>query len=182
MVETELVLSVIRTLGVLIGVVIAVYEIMNIGRTRKMELLTRLATNWTSAEFNKNWTEVLFHQYFSNVDEWREYYNPTVNLEAYSKLQSVLTSYNNIGSLVKNKIFKPEFIWESHTPLVIIALWEKLKPLAEHWRNVFEDPTVYKQFEYLYDETKKKHPKTYYQPGESYLEARERWLAERKKG
>ena len=63
--------------------------------------------------------------------------------------------------------------------MTIIGSWEKVKPLVERWRNVYDDPLMHKSLEYLYDETKKKHPKVHYQLGEQSIAMRERWLAKR---
>jgi hypothetical protein len=179
MMETELALNLIRTFGILIGVVIAVYEIINIQKTRKMEYLTRLSTTWTSYETNENWTDIVFQQFFSDVDEWRKYYSPIVNPEAASKLYAILNLFNNIGSLVKNNIVDLDFVLQSLSPVMIKGTWFKLKPLVEFWRDVYDYPEYYKMFEYLHDETLKKYPKEYVSRGEQYLEAQKRWRVER---
>jgi hypothetical protein len=183
MVEIELALNVIRTLGILIGIVIALYEIMNIGKTRKMEFLTRIATTWNSKEFQKNWAEVLYQQYYTDYDEWRDYYSPVVNSEASSQLYSVLHSYNTLGNLLQNEIVELEFIWKFTPPATTMMLWEKVKILVEFWRNAFDDPTIYESFEYLYDKTREKHPQLQNEcrHHKQYYEARDRWLVEREK-
>jgi hypothetical protein len=161
MIEIELALNIIRTLGLLIGVIIAVYEIMNMGKTRKMELLTGLSSSWSSLESTRNITEVMLQQ-FSSYDEWEEKYSYRVNPEASSRLFSELNQYNNTGMLLKNKIVEPDFIWQSWPPAMVIRLWEKAKPIVEYSRDATNDSTLYESFEYFYKETIKKYPNVTY--------------------
>jgi hypothetical protein len=125
--------------------------------------------------------DVLYHQHFSNVEEWRKHYSPVVNPEAAANLNSRLNVFNNISILVKNNIVDLDFIWQSINPMIIISVWEKVKPLVVHWRKVYNDPEFFLMYEFIYDETKKKYPEVHHLVGKQEQEMRTRWYAEREK-
>jgi hypothetical protein len=81
-----------------------------------------------------------------------------MNPEATTKLFAIGNMFNSAGKMVKDGLVEPEFIWQFHSPFSILLMWEKVKPLVDKWREIWNDSSVWESFEYLYDITKNKHP------------------------
>jgi hypothetical protein len=65
---------------------------------------------------------------------------------------SVLNSFMVMGFLLQKKLVDYEIMSE----LPISMTWNKVKPIVEGVRKQFNQPAMYEEFEYLYNEVKKR--------------------------
>jgi len=88
------------------------------------------------------------------------------NLEEYTSLDPetranhsfLLTRYQNIGLMLKEKMMDPDLLFQIFNPQFIMRLWEKSENGIKGNRETNNYPTYMDAFEYLYNETKKRYP------------------------
>ena len=165
LVEAPLIYGAVQTVGVLIGVLIAVTEIRHMRNTNELSLKAQeqaLETRqiqfcWQALEriHNKEFLtrtiEIMYHQDFEDYEEWREKYGPSTNPDAYANYYHVTSTFQGLGYLVQNKVLDLEALSKHIRPRSIILLWEKIEPIVKVHRETL-NPTAYDSFEYLANE------------------------------
>ena len=134
MVEASLV-NMVETIGILIGVSIAVYELRNIAKTRKLEILLKYA-ELTTGEMTRKYTDMALLQQFDTYEEWQEKYGPQVNPEAYSNLIAVLNMGNTFGVILKEGLIEPEILYQFWLPNANLIIWRRVELLIKAWREI----------------------------------------------
>jgi hypothetical protein len=157
MVEASLV-NIVETLGILIGVAIAVYELRNISKTRRLETLTKHQELHLANDIATKWYDVAYTQKFVSYEEWQEKYGPSVNPEAYRNLQAALNFGNTFGVILKEGLIEPDILYQFWPPFSNLAVWRKAEPVVKVWRERYNDPSLYASFEYLVEDTKRRYP------------------------
>jgi hypothetical protein len=157
MVEASLV-NVVETIGILIGVTIAVYELRNIGKTRRLDTLLKHQELQFVADVNTSWYDVAYQQQFESYEEWQEKYGFPTNPEAYRNFIKALSFGNTFGVILKEGLIEPEILYQFWTPMSNLAVWRKAEPIVKTWRERYNDPSIFASFEYLVEDTKRRHP------------------------
>ena len=170
MVEASL-LNMIETIAILIGVSLAVYELRNIGKARKIEAISQFSSWWTRREDMISQLNAGRLDY-NTYEEFIEKYSFQLDPEASADSYLMAMKYNFTGKMVMDGIIDPEFVWQALPTSFMIGAWEKYRLLVEVWRERYNDPQFYYPFEYLYDITKKQFPN---------IVTREKWLKEQSK-
>ena len=98
---------------------------------------------------SKNWT---------NTEEFRQHFDPIEQPEAFAKYVFIGTRYQNLGLMLRQGNIDPDLIFRIFSPMVVIQIWEKIRDVEVNTRERFNHPTHYEDFEYLYDEAKKRYP------------------------
>ena len=151
-------LQIVQTAGILVGIVYYITIMRNTLRARLLQVSTQFSNLWTRNEFVSNWIDVAYKQDYTTYEEWEEKYGIDVNPDATTKIFALGNMFNSAGQMVKDGLVKPEFIWNIQAPFSIVMLWEKFKPLTDHWRALNNDPMIWASFEYLYNVTKSRFP------------------------
>jgi hypothetical protein len=138
--------------GVLVGVAYYILDIRHQNKVRQTDLTMRLYTSWVSEEMTEPWLKV-WNLEFKDYDDFKRKYGTYLsdNPENAAVL-SVLNSFLAMGLLLQKKLVDPEIL--SHLP--VYMTWNKVKPIVEGVRKEFGQPTMYEEFEYLYNEMKKR--------------------------
>jgi hypothetical protein len=146
----------IASTGVLAGVIYYILEIRHQNRLRQTESVIRLSP-W----FNMNAREVqeAIIQVCSieceNYDDYLEKYSE----KPENMMLKILGNYfEGIGILVYRKLVEADIVYDFWGD-IIQSSWEKIKPLIVDMRKDSGDPNVFKFWEYLYDEMKKRRQK-----------------------
>ena len=155
MVDATLV-NMVETIGILIGVSIAVYELRNIGKTRKKEILLKYA-ELTTGEMTRKYTDMALSQQYDTYEEWQEKYGPQVNPEAYSNLIAVLNMGNTFGVILKEGLIEPEILYQFWHPNANLIMWQRAEPLIKAWREMY-NYTSWAPLEYLVEDSKRRFP------------------------
>lgn len=164
MVEASLIYGAIQTIGVLIGVMIAVIEIRHMRQTRDTELETRQAQlfmqfydQFRTRDFQREWTDITRIWEWRDYDEFVEKYGPQTNPEAYSSMMSVGNYFDGVGMLVRRKLIDMSFVEEMFSTHIIV-FWRKIAPIIKEARerqltpHAPPRPHIWEMVEYLYDE------------------------------
>ena len=142
--------------------------------TRQAQLFMTLYETYRSAEFRKQWTDILKQEYTNFNDFW-EKYGLENNPEAWASWQSVASFFHGIGVLVKKQLIEPSLLDELISPNVFGA-WVVMGPIVKGFQEWVESDggvmsyqfhdydkagvsTIHKSwsgFEYLYDTLKER--------------------------
>ena len=147
--------AIVAAAGVMIGVVYYILDIRHQTKLRQTYMTMRLYTSWTSKEMTEPWLKV-WNLEFGDYNDFKRKYGTYLseNLENAAVL-SVLNSFIVMGFLFQKKLIDYEIVRQ----LPISMTWNKVKPIVEGVRKQFHDESMYKEFEYLYDEMKKREQK-----------------------
>ena len=143
---------VIVTVSVIIGVIIAIFELRDLAQSRHMELIIKLnpSLNVSSSELFEALPDV-WNRKFNDYNEYLKKYGEPVSDRAFHIIAGYL---DGIGFLLNKRLIDVEtvdyLLGGSHT------IWEKIEPIVEGMRKQQDMPELYKWFEYLYEEMKRR--------------------------
>jgi hypothetical protein len=124
-----LLLDIIRTAGILVGIVYYITIMRNQQRaqreaekSRRNELVYGKLQN-ISLEYATSFNEVMTLRDWRDPEEWEEKYGRNNNLEAFSKWNYIIRHYTLAGLLLKQGA-DPEIIFELYPYGAVINLYE----------------------------------------------------------
>jgi hypothetical protein len=158
MVDATFALNLVETVGILVGVSIAIMEIRKSREERRNQVLDQLFQLGSSFEYTKHWTSFVNNSEFSNYDEWSEKYGAYTNPEAFTHWLSFLRYHELIGQRVISGLIDLDIALINLDPVSIIGIWEKSKPIINEWRKRYNLPSFFNGFEFLHDEMRKIYP------------------------
>ena len=153
MIDLQTVSIVIAAVSVVIGVANSILNNERAERRRQLEQETRQAEFYmqfykNTYEYTKHWQDVLYRQDWKTWDEYWEKYSSRVNPEAAAKVLEVARRYETLGSLVREKLIDPKFLYKQD-PHSAVLTWERLKPIVMGVRKNLNITNWGKSFEYL---------------------------------
>jgi len=152
MVDITEISAIVAAAGVLVGVIYYVQDIRHQNKVRQTDLTMRMYTSWVSEELTKPWLKV-WNLEFTDYDDFKKKYGTYLSDNSENAaLLSVLNSFLVMGLLLQKKLIDPEIV--SHLP--VSMTWNKVKPLVEGIRKQFKAPSMYEEFEYLFNEMQKR--------------------------
>ena len=141
--------------GVLVGVIYYILDIRNQAKKRQTDLTMRMYTSWVSEEMTKPFLKV-WNLEFTDYNDFKKKYGTYLSDNPENAaLLSVINSFTIVGLLLQKKLVDPEIL--SHLP--VSMTWNKVKPIVEGVRRETNDQNWYEEFEYLYNEVKKREQK-----------------------
>jgi hypothetical protein len=150
-----LLLDIIRTAGILVGIVYYITIMRNQQRaqreaekSRRNELVYGKLQN-ISLEYATSFNEVMTLRDWRDPEEWEEKYGRNNNLEAFSKWNYIIRHYTLAGLLLKQGA-DPEIIFDLYPYGAVINLYELFKPIIEHKKKV--ESWDFTNLDYLYSE------------------------------
>ena len=138
-ITVPLVLDVIRTSGILVGIVYYFTIMRNSQRNQQLALESRqIATyiqtlGFRDKEFMKAWADIGMQEY-SDFEDFLSKYYYDVDVESWSSFFSVGNMYHSVGHLVELGILTPEIVYKQEGELVIYA-WETQRMVIEGFRT-----------------------------------------------
>lgn len=155
MVDIQTISIVTASAGVFLAAVYYIIQIRHQSKVRQTDLTMRMYTSWVSEELTKPWLKV-WNLEFTDYDEFKKKYGTYLSDNPENTaLLSVINSFTIIGLLLQRKLIDPELV--SHLP--VLMTWNKVRPVIEGVRKESNDPSWYYEFEYLYNEMKKREQK-----------------------
>jgi hypothetical protein len=158
MVDVTEISAVVAASGVLIGVFYYVLQMRHQEKMRKTDVVIRLYSTWESKEFSeatlKTWN-LEFEGYDDFVKKYGPWYSET---EVYTSLRMVGSFFELIGILLSGDLVDVNMVANTFG-IPIETTWEKIKPLVEGGRKIY-GPYLFYNFEYLYNEMKKREQKS----------------------
>ena len=142
--------GIVAAVGVLVGVVFAVVQLKDFVKTRQTDLVMRLYSTFGSKEFQDAWTRIESIE-FKNYDE----YVKKCGLGDYAQCA---TFFEGIGVLLQKKLIDINLI-DALFSVPLEHMYERMKPIIEGNKEQFHNQRVFENFEYLYNEMKKREQK-----------------------
>jgi len=151
MVEASLV-NLAELVVLVVGVVIALYQLQDIKETRKAEILQQWGFNVNTTENYHKFIELL-RASWDDLEDYYSKYGSRKNIEMAAKRQSTFLSFNAVGILLGKGAIDRKTIYDM-SGRGIIQLWEKYSEIIHDTRErrYNGDPSYLGGFEYLYDE------------------------------
>jgi len=155
MVDIQTISIAIASAGVFAAAVYYILQIRHQTRIRQTDLIMRLRSAWRSRELRESYVAVMslkfkdYEEYAKKYPLWEGIGAPEVRA-----VSEVCSFFDDIGILLRRELIDIGMVDELFSFYIKVA-WEKVKPLIEGRRKDL-DPTVYRWFEYLYNEMKKR--------------------------
>ena len=138
------------------------YHIMTLRNTRKnqqLQLETRQASlimglinTLISSEFRKQW-HLAESAEWTNHDDYHKKYIP--GSEVLTAVTVMFTFFDSVGTLVKKKLIDIDLV-DGSLALSIVIMWRLYEPIIIGDRDYFQTPTMWEDFEYIYNEISKR--------------------------
>jgi len=152
MIDIQTISIAIASAGVFVAAIYYILQIRHQSKVRLTDLTMRMYTSWVSEELTKPWLKV-WNLEFKDYDDFKRKYGPYLSDNPENAaLLSVINSFLVMGLLLQKKLVDPEIL--SHLP--VFMTWNKVKPIVEGVRKETNDPGWYEEFEYLYNELKRR--------------------------
>jgi hypothetical protein len=153
MVDIQTVSIAIASAGVFAAAIYYIFQIRHQTRIRKTDLLTRLLSTYGSRENSEALMRVLALEFRDYNDFVKKYgLIPSLNPDQVA-FRMISMFAEEVGMLLKRGLIDPDMAYDLFS---IAILWEKLKPIVEGVRKHFNEPRLFEDFEYLYNEMKKR--------------------------
>jgi len=156
MVDITEISAAVAAAGVLIGVVYYILEIRHQSRMRQTDLVVRISSDMKNREFLEATLDVTGAEFKDNDDFVKKYGMPLSKNQVPLSFLIIGNYFEQIGVLFRNKLIDANLIGQ----LVPCSyMWEKMEPYVKSVRKELQDQTYYENFEYLYNEMKKREQK-----------------------
>ena len=144
--------AMVAAAGVMVGVIYYILDIRHQTRIRQTDFTMRLYTSWVTKEMTEPWLKV-WNLEFTNYDDFKRKYGTYLSENSENAaVLSVLNGFIVMGFLLRKKLVDYEIVRQ----LPIEMTWNKVKPIVEGVRKQFDFPSMYEEFEYLYNEVIKR--------------------------
>jgi len=146
----------IASAGVLAGVIYYVLEIRHQSRLRQTESVIKLSPwfNMNAREVQEAITQVCSIEY-ENYDDYLERYS---GKPEHMTLKILGNYFEGMGILVYRKLVETDIVYDFWGD-IIQSSWEKTEPLVAGMRKDSGDLNMFRFWEYLYNEMKKRKQK-----------------------
>ena len=141
--------AVVAAAGVLIGVVYYILDLRHQTKVRQTDLLIRLCSTMDSRDWMEAWGKVC--AYDMKTTNWEKVWTEN----RFVDYNIVVMFFEELGILVQMKLLDIDHV-EKLLHGYVKLMWERLKPLTMECRKVVNDPRLGEEWEYLYNEMKKR--------------------------
>ena len=148
--------AVVAAGGVLVGVVYYLLDVRNQAMIRKTELITRLYSHLYGSEDLQRARKKVNSITYEDYDDFvKKYGAPNSEEPIPLAISTVLYVFEEAGVLLSKKLVDIDLI-DQLMGEMILRTWTNLMPLIKEARKRLNRPRVWINFEYLYNETKKR--------------------------
>ncbi len=149
MVDISSISAIIAAAGVIVGFVFTYLQLRNLVKTRRTELRWRILQSTNSKEFLEAGMKIMDMEFKDQKDFEEKYSDLRVEMTL------VLNLFDGIGELLRKGLTD----YETVSSMPVVVMWEKLIPFVEGARKAYNDPSWWANFEYFYNEAKKRQQK-----------------------
>jgi hypothetical protein len=147
MIDLQTASIMVASASVVAGVIYHALVIRHQTKIRQTDLIMRLYSTFDSREFQEAWTRMLTTQ-IKDFDDYSKKYN-------WTDASCLFLFFEEVGILFMMKLIDVKLVNRLLGDPILMT-WEKGKPLVEGFRDNFHNPEIFWQFEYLYNEIKKR--------------------------
>jgi len=147
--------AIVAAAGVLVGVIYYLLDVRNQAMIRKTELITSLYSTFGSEEHLKAGKEISKIEYEDYDDFVKKYGAPNSEEPIPMAIDKALYFFEEVGVLLSKKLVDIKLI-DQLMGYNIIMIGTKTMPIIQQARKRLNLPRVWTNFEYLYNEMKKR--------------------------
>ena len=148
--------------GVLVAAGYYILNMRNAEKARRREIIFRKLPVQDSYYYDALYTVAKMTD-FKTREEFVNKYSYWANHDAFCKLMYILSNYNLVGLLLKEKLASAEEIFQIYPPNMFVVIYERFKFLVErnrlNYSGEVSNPEFFKSLEMLYVEAKRRYPK-----------------------
>ncbi|MFX1578520.1 MAG: hypothetical protein ACFFBJ_02650 [Promethearchaeota archaeon] len=149
---------IIAASSVIIGVIFSVASILmstrNATRSRQASIFMKFLSVVSDKEFFGDFQQILGKWKWTDAEDFSKKYGPATNPSDYGTFVRIVTQFDSMGTLVRNKLtdimFMPRGI-----AIMVTSFWERFKPIASDLEVMWGNADVFGEVEFLYNEIKK---------------------------
>ena len=137
MTDVSQILDVARTVIIGLGALFAVFQLREIARDRKFQLVVNLCSQYLS-ELTEPYCKLFSEEYADPAEMEKKV--------TYERLFKLAAFYEAVGLMVRERHVDAHVVMEY---LPIVDVWEKMKPWALWYREKTKVPEYWEHFEHL---------------------------------
>jgi hypothetical protein len=149
--------------GVLIAAIYYIYNVRTSQKTAKTTLETRqtqlfmqLFAQYNNKDFMQDFAKVAYDVEYENLEDWTKKYGSTADRETWASWARVGRFFDGVGILVRRGLIDMDLVIAELRELILFS-WDKMKPWVYEVRMEMKSPHTWENFEYLAEETRKRH-------------------------
>ena len=158
MIQIEYLPIVLTGIGIMASILYYASVLRNANKTQQMQLETRQAQlfmslyqTFSSPEFIKNWDHVNWRIEFKDWEDAFNKIHPKKNPEERAIWFSVAAFFEGVGVLVRRGLIDLSLV-DDLLGNMILMTWERMGPFEKESRIRLDNPDMWNDFEYVYDE------------------------------
>ena len=155
MVDIQTVSIAIASAGVFVAAIYYIFQIRHQTRLRQTDLVMRLYSTFASEDHRTAGKKVIWITYKDYDDYVKKYGAPNSEEPIPTAVDTVLYFYDEVGVLLSKKLVDIDLI-DQLFGYNIILVGTKIMPIIEEGRKRYDLPRIWTNFEYLYNEMKKR--------------------------
>ena len=134
----------IASAGVFLAAIYYVLQLRHQTSAKQVDLIMRIRSMWLDKEMVQSW-ETIRKTEFKNYDDYKE--------KCPGEARQVAGFFDNLGLLLHRGLIDIGLVSEL---FLLEVPWQKMKLFVEGGRERANEPRIYCNFEYLYNEVKKR--------------------------
>lgn len=156
MVDVSVFSIVIAAASVTVAAIFAMFQLRNLVKARKMDLIMRLYLGWGEVEMKKSYSRILAVEITSYEEFTKRHgsYASPEHDQIWTDIDRVCWFVNGYSYLIYKGLADRRDVVDllGHG---IIPMWEKLRPVTEGLRRDLNSPKSWQWFEWMYNELKR---------------------------
>lgn len=144
--------AIVAAIGVLIGVAFTYLEIRDLVKARRTEVIWRNYQSFCSKEF----LEALLKVVNLEFEDYNDFVEKYGSILAENPVAVALCMVGNVFEGAGELLHKGLADYETVSNIPTVIVWEKMRPIVEGARKQYNFPALWTNFEYFYNETKKR--------------------------
>ncbi len=158
MVDIQTVSIAVASAGVFVAAIYYIFQIRHQTRLRQTDLVMRLYSTFASEDHRTAGKKVIWIEYKDYDDFVKKYGAPNSEEPIPTAVDTVLYFYDEVGVLLSKKLVDIDLI-DQLFGYNIMLVGAKVMPILEEGRKRLNAPRFWINFEYLYNEMKKREQK-----------------------
>lgn len=156
--DTQTISIIIAASSVVIGVIFSVASILmstrNATKSRQATIFLDFLSVVSEKEFFADFQQILGKWKWTDAKDFSSKYGPVANPADYNTFVRIVTQFDSMGTLVRNKLTDISFMPRG-IAIMVTSFWERFRPIASDLEATWGNADVFGEIEYLYDEIKK---------------------------
>jgi len=145
-------LTIVTLISVPVGVFYYITTLKNAQKSRDAQVFLQFSNRMADNRF----LDGLLDMRELDITRWREYHKNSEMYERWRNIRFILMSFEDLGGFVRGGYLSLPIIASTTTGPIMLA-WELIAPVIEDLREGTNNPRIWSELEYLYNEVVRYH-------------------------